>query len=109
MTDLARRAVDRATTFPLVWLVAAFTLAQLTDLVSALVVARELNPIAASLVGRPLLALALKLGLVALVVAVAEICDRRRPLLARVVLVIGTVAGLLGALSNTHLTPFMTG
>ena len=109
MTEPARRAIGRASTVPLVWLVAAFSLAQLADLVSALVVARELNPIAASIVGRPLLALALKLGLVALVVAVAEICDRRRPLLARVVLVIGTLAGLLGALSNTHLTPFVTG
>ncbi len=109
MTDLADRAVGRANAFPLVWLVAAFTLAQAADLVSALVVARELNPIAASIVGRPLLALALKVALVALVVAVAEICDRRRPLLARAVLLIGTVAGLLGALSNTHLTPFVTG
>ena len=109
MTEPARRAIGRATTFPLVWLVAAFSLAQLADLVSALAVARELNPIAASIVARPLLALGLKLGLVALVVAVAEICDRRRPLLARVVLVIGTVAGVLGALSNTHLTPFVTG
>ena len=109
MTDLADRAVGRATAFPLGWLVAAFTLAQAADLVSALVVARELNPIAASIVERPLLALALKVALVALVVAVAEICDRRRPLLARAVLLIGTVAGLLGALSNTHLTPFVTG
>ena len=104
-----QRMVDRATTFPLAWLVAAFTLAQLADLVSALAVARELNPIAASIVGRPLLALALKLGLIALVVAVAEICARRRPLLARIVLLIGIVAGLFGALSNTHLTPFVTG
>jgi hypothetical protein len=105
----AARLADRVAAFPLAWLVAAFTLAQLADLVLALVVTRELNPIAASIVGRPLLAIALKLGLVALVVAVAEICDRRRPLLARAVLVIGTIAGLLGALSNTHLTPFVTG
>lgn len=108
MTDLTHRAVGRLGTFPLAWLVLAFTLAQLADLVSALVVARELNPIAASIVGRPVLALGLKLALVALVVAVAEICDRRRPLLARMVLLFGTVAGLLGALSNTHLTPFLT-
>jgi hypothetical protein len=33
----------RVASFPLAWLVAAFTLAQLVDLVSALVVARELN------------------------------------------------------------------
>jgi hypothetical protein len=109
LTDLASRAGARLAAFPLAWLAVAFTLAQFADLASALVVARELNPIAASIVERPFLAFALKGALVALVVAVAEICDRRRPVLARVVLLIGTVAGLLGALSNTHLTPFVTG
>ena len=109
MSGLANRTLDRAATIPLRWLVAAFTLAQLADLMSALVVARELNPIAATIVGRPLLALAVKLALVALVVAIAEISDRRRPFVARMVLLFGTVAGLLGALSNTHLTPFLTG
>lgn len=108
MAEMAQRAGRRVAGFPLAWLVAAFTVAQLADLVSALVVARELNPIVASLVGRPLLAVGLKLALIALVVSVAEICDRRRPLLARLVLVIGIIAGLLGALSNTHLTPFLT-
>jgi hypothetical protein len=49
----------------------------------------------------------MKLALMAFVVAVAEICDRVRPTLARVVLVVGTLAGLAGALSNTHLTPFL--
>lgn len=104
----AKRALDRAARIPLAWLVATFSIAQLADLVSALVVAHELNPIAATLVERPLLALALKIALIAFVVAVAEICDRQRPLLARLVLVVGTVAGLLGALSNTHLTPFLS-
>jgi hypothetical protein len=108
MTDLVQRAVGHVASLPLAGLAVVFTLAQLLDLGSALVVARELNPIAASIVGRPLLALALKLALIALVVAVAEICDRRRPLLARVVLMVGIVAGLFGALSNTHLTPFLT-
>ena len=108
MRDLARRTMDRAGSIPMGWLVITFTLAQAADLASALVVARELNPIAATIVSRPLLAFALKIGLVAWVVATAEICDRRRPILARMVLVIGTVAGLLGALSNTHLTPFLT-
>lgn len=107
MMDQAHRAFDRLTTLPLRWLVVLFSLAQLADLASALVVARELNPIAASIVERPVLALALKLALIALVVAVAEICDRQRPLVARAVLVIGIVAGVLGALSNTHLTPFL--
>jgi len=108
MRGLARRTLDRAGAIPIAWLVAAFTIAQVADLASALVVARELNPIAATIVSRPVLAFALKIGLIALVVATAEICDRRRPLLARIVLVIGTAAGLLGALSNTHLTPFLT-
>ena len=108
MRGLARRTMDRAGSVPIGWLVVAFSLAQVADLASALVVARELNPLAATIVSRPLLAFALKIGLIALVVATAEICDRRRPVLARMVLVIGTVAGLLGALSNTHLTPFLT-
>ena len=103
-----KRVLDRAARTPLAWLVATFSIAQLADLVSALVVAHELNPIAATLVERPLLAFALKIALIAFVVAVAEICDRQRPLLARFVLVVGTVAGLLGALSNTHLTPFLS-
>src|SRR4029078_12738788 len=108
MSDLAQKAITRLTAFPLAWLAVAFTLAQLAGLVSALVVARELNPLPAPIGGGPPRARALKLGLVALVVAVAEICDRRRPLLARAVLVIGTIAGLLGAMSNTHLTPFLS-
>jgi hypothetical protein len=98
---------SRARTLPLGWLVAAFTVAQLADLVFALVVAREMNPIAAGVAARPLLGVALKVALIALVVATAEICDRRRPGLARLVLVIGTLAGLAGAISNTHLTPFL--
>ena len=86
----------------------AFTVAQLLDLVSALVVAREMNPIVAGMVRQPVLGFALKFALIALVVATAEICDRRRPALARLVLVVGTIAGLVGALSNTHLTPFLS-
>ena len=91
------------------WLVLAFTVAQLLDLVSALVVAREMNPIVAGMVEQPLLGLALKLALIALVVATAEICERQRPGLARLVLIVGAIAGLVGALSNTHLTPILTG
>jgi len=101
------RLLNRAATMPLPWLVATFTVAQLADLVTASVVARELNPIAAGLASQPLLGFALKVALIAFVVAVAEICDRQRPGLARVVLVVGTLAGLFGALSNTHLTPFL--
>jgi hypothetical protein len=99
----------RARSISLRWLVVAFTVAQLLDLVSALVVAREMNPIVASMVAEPILGLALKLALIALVVATAEICERQRPGLARLVLIVGTIAGLVGALSNTHLTPILTG
>ena len=60
------------------------------------------------MVEQPLLGLALKLALIAFVVATAEICDRRRPGLARIVLIIGAIAGLFGALSNTPLPPFLS-
>ena len=86
----------------------AFTVAQLLDLVSALVVAREMNPIVAGMVEQPVLGFALKFALIAFVVATAVICDRRRPGMARLVLLVGAIAGLVGALSNTHLTPFLS-
>jgi hypothetical protein len=98
----------RAAAIPLRWLVGVFTVAQLLDLASALVAAREMNPIVASMVEQPILGLALKLALIAFVVAIAEICDRQRPGLARLVLIVGAIAGLVGALSNTHLTPFLS-
>jgi hypothetical protein len=88
------------------WLVIAFSAAQVADLLTALAVAKELNPIAAAVAAEPMIGVALKSALIALVVATADICERTRPGLARLVLVVGTVAGLLGALSNTHLTPF---
>jgi uncharacterized protein DUF5658 len=100
--------VGRARSISLGWLVVAFTVAQILDLVSALVVAREMNPIVASMVEQPILGLALKLALIAFVVATAEISDRRRPGLARLVLIVGAFVGLVGALSNTHLTPFLS-
>jgi hypothetical protein len=90
----------------LAWLVIAFSAAQVADLLTALAVAKELNPIAAAVAAEPMVGVALKTALIALVAATADICDRIRPGLARFVLVVGTVAGLIGALSNTHLTPF---
>ena len=108
MTSFTHGLVARARTLSLAWLVVAFSVAQLLDLVSALVVAREMNPIVASMVKQPALGFALKFALIALVVATAEICDRRRPALARLVLIVGAIAGLVGALSNTHLTPFLS-
>jgi hypothetical protein len=104
----ASDVLERARAVSLGWLVVVFSVAQLLDLVSALVVAREMNPIVAAMVSQPLVGVALKLALIALVVATAEICDRQRPGLARLVLVVGAVAGLVGALSNTHLTPFLS-
>ena len=97
--------LERVAAVPLSSLVAAFTLAELSDLVTAQMVRRELNPIAASLSATPLLSFALKIALIAFVVATAVICERERPGLARLVLVIGAIAGVVGALSNTHLTP----
>ena len=78
MTSFTNGLVARARTISLAWLVVAFSVAQLLDLVSALVVAREMNPIVASMVKQPALGFALKFALIALVVATAEICDRRR-------------------------------
>jgi len=50
---------------------------------------------------------ALKTALIALVVATADILSSDRPRLARLILVAGIVAGIVGALSNTSLTPFV--
>ena len=106
MMSYANGLAARAATISLSWLVVAFTVAQLLDLASAIFVAKEMNPIAASLATQPVSGLALKLALIALVVATADICDRTRPGLARVVLLVGIVAGLFGALSNTAWSPF---
>ena len=87
-------------------LAALFVVAQLADLFTALLVARELNPIVAALGSSPLTAVIVKLALIGFVLAVVRIASPTRPMLARVVLVIGIAAGAFGALSNTHLTPF---
>ena len=89
----------------LAWLAIACSAAQMADLVTATRVAHELNPIAASVATDPLVGVALKTGLVAFVIATADIVDRTRPTLARIVLIVGAVAGFVGALSNTHLMP----
>jgi hypothetical protein len=85
-------------------LAAAFVIAEVADTLSALVVRRELNPIIG--VALPLVSIALKVALVCFVLAVVQVIRQDRPLLARLVLVVGVVAGLVGAISNTHLTPF---
>ncbi len=101
-------AAGRVAKLPLTWVAAVFALAQLADLVTALGVTRELNPIAAALATLPGAGPAAKVGLIVFVVAVARICDRRRPALARLLLVFGALAGLAGAITNTHLTPFVS-
>lgn len=93
--------------FPLPWASIVFAVAQLADLATSLSVRRELNPIAAALASQPLAGLVVKLGLIVFVIVVARICEPRRPLLARFLLAFGALAGLAGALSNTHLTPFV--
>ena len=85
-------------------LAAAFVIAEAADTLSALVVRRELNPIIGA--APPLVSIALKVALVCFVLAVVQVIRSERPLLARLLLVVGIVAGLVGAISNTHLTPF---
>jgi hypothetical protein len=88
-------------------LVALLTIAQLADLVTGFMerprgwTGIEHNPLAAALLTNPVLALASKLALLALVVSVVAIIQRPKPRAAMLVLLIGIVAGLLGALSNT--------
>lgn len=95
------RVLGHLRSLPLVGLVATFTLAELADFVTGLAVSRELNPIAAPIVHQPVISLALKLALIAFVVATVEISGRARPGLARAVLVVGILAGVVGAFSNT--------
>jgi hypothetical protein len=99
----------RFASMPLVWLAVPFALAQLADLVTAWQVNRELNPIAAALASQPLAGLAVKVALVVFVITVAELNAPRRPRLAGGLLLFGLLAGLAGAISNTHLTPFVGG
>ena len=89
--------------FPIV-LAATFVVAQAADALSALVVSRELNPIIGA-VPAPV-SILLKVLLIGFVLAVVRVIYPVRPLLARVVLVVGIVAGLAGTISNTDLTPF---
>ena len=98
---------DRVAGVPL-WLAATiFAIAQVADLATALRVTRELNPIVAALMAQPVVGILAKVGLIVFVIAVAIICDRRRPALARFLLSFGAVAGLAGVITNTHLTPFV--
>ncbi|MFL5677681.1 MAG: hypothetical protein ACJ77X_08610 [Chloroflexota bacterium] len=85
-------------------LAAAFVVAQVADALTALVVSRELNPIIGAV--PPLVSILLKVALICFVLAVVRVVGPQRPTLARVVLVVGIVAGFVGTISNTDLTPF---
>jgi formate hydrogenlyase subunit 4 len=85
-------------------LAATFVVAEAADAFSALVVSRELNPIIGA--APPVVSVALKVALVCFVLAVVQVIRSERPLVARLVLVVGVVAGIVGTISNTHLTPF---
>jgi len=84
-------------------LTATFVVAQVADVLTALVVSRELNPIIG--VASPAGAIALKVVLICFVLAVVQVIRPQRPRLARLVLLVGIVAGFAGAISNTDLTP----
>ena len=88
--------------FP-VALATTFVVAQLADAVSALVVSREINPIIGAT--SPIVSIVLKVVLICFVLAVVQVIRALRPFLARMVLVIGVVAGIVGTISNTDLTP----
>ena len=85
-------------------LAATFVVAQAADALTALVVSRELNPIIGA--APPVVSLVLKVALVCFVLGVVQVIGPQRPLLARIVLVVGIVAGIAGTISNTDLTPF---
>jgi hypothetical protein len=84
-------------------LAAAFVVSQVADAISALVVSRELNPVIGA--APPVVSVVLKVVLICFVLAVVQVIRPQRPVLARVVLAIGVVAGIVGTISNTDLTP----
>jgi len=91
----------------LTWLAIAFTAAQFADLLTSFAVAHELNPVAKGVAATPMIGVALKTSLIAFVVATADVVSPHRPILARLILMVGIVAGIVGAFSNTSLTPFV--
>jgi uncharacterized membrane protein YozB (DUF420 family) len=80
------------------------TVAQVADLVTALNMAPgkvELNPVGAELLALPLAAVAAKAALLGLLASVVAIIRHRRPQLARLIVLAGINAGVVGALSNS--------
>jgi len=104
MTGVAARIAR----FPLSKAAAVFAVAQLADLATALNVTRELNPIVNALAAMPGAGQLIKVALIVFVIAVARVADGRRPVLARLLLAFGAVAGLVGAFTNTPFTPFVS-
>jgi hypothetical protein len=78
---------------------AVITLAQLADLVTARA-SHEINPFIALVLERPVLAFALKAAEVALILAVVVNADVRHRWLGSALIVMGTTAGVVGAISN---------
>ncbi|MFL5673401.1 MAG: hypothetical protein ACJ779_00190 [Chloroflexota bacterium] len=85
-------------------LAATFVVAEIADVLTALVVSHELNPLIGA--GPPVVSIVLKVALICFVLAVVRVIGPRRPVLARLVLVVGILAGIVGTISNTDLTPF---
>ena len=89
-------------------LASSFILAQAADVLTFVrfqaldaspIVSKELNPLIGAV--QPAISIALKVGLILFVLAVVEISRRaERPVIGRVVLVVGIIAGLVGTLSN---------
>ena len=77
----------------------AFTLAQLADFITSNVTT-EFHPVGSVLLTTPLLAFAAKTALVALCCSIASIVNRKHRYLGHGILVFGTLAGLVGTLSN---------
>jgi hypothetical protein len=105
--DTLRASGMRRLGVGLTWLVIAFTAAQFADLLTSFAVAHELNPVAKGVAETPMVGVAIKTALIAFVVSTADIVSEHRPVLARLILVVGIVAGIFGAFSNTSLTPFV--
>lgn len=77
----------------------AFAIAQLTDFYTANP-STEVHPVGAVLLTTPALALAAKVTLIVFCLAVASIAKRKHARVGSVVLVFGTLAGVVGTLSN---------
>lgn len=83
-------------------MIVIFALAQLLDGASAVAMTSryEANAGARLLLDQPVLAIAMKAALIVMVIAIATIVARKRPVLASWLYVVGILAGVVGFLSN---------